>query len=320
MATALLFERDDVHRLDDWAQRLPRLGRSAILWIDLERPASEEIDQLAAALDLDAETVERLADGGRGPQLADHGAYLHVSAWAPSDAERRELQRVSCLVSRTWIVSVHEGPVAVLDTFRERATGSGDTGRLEGPEFLANLLEWVLASYLAAFEEIEKALEEIDARAMRGEATADEKLLGRLVDARREIGRLRRALVSHRELLLALARPELEALGGAEAAERFAAIRDRLEQVVQSARDSRDAVTASFDVLIASTGQRTNDIMKVLTLASVLLLPGSLVAGILGMNFELGLFETAAYFWAVLAAIAAIALGTVLVARARNWV
>ncbi|HXG76162.1 MAG TPA: CorA family divalent cation transporter [Gaiellaceae bacterium] len=320
MATALLFERDDVDRLEDWAERLPRLGRSAILWIDLERPTREEIEELAAALDLERETAERLADGGRGAQLSDHGAYLHVTAWAPSDAQHRELQRVACLVSERWIVSVHEGPVAMLEAFRERATGSGQTGRLDGPEFLANLLEWVLASYLAAFEEIEKALEEVDARAMRGEARADERLLGRLVQHRREVGRLRRALVSHRELLLALARPELEALGGEDAAERFAALRDRLEQVVQAARDSRDAVTASFDVLIASTGQRTNDIMKVLTLASVLLLPGSLVAGILGMNFRLGVFETEAYFWVVVAGMAAVALGTVLVARARRWI
>ena len=41
---------------------------------------------------------------------------------------------------------------------------------------------------------------------------------------------------------------------------------------MQEARDARDAIVGSFDVLIARTGHRTNDIMKVLTLTSVILL------------------------------------------------
>ena len=42
---------------------------------------------------------------------------------------------------------------------------------------------------------------------------------------------------------------------------------------MQEARDAREAIVGSFDVLIARGGHRTNEIMKVLTLASVILLP-----------------------------------------------
>ena len=94
----------------------------------------------------------------------------------------------------------------------------------------------------------------------------------------------------------------------------------RLDEAVQAARDSRESVVGSFDVLIASTGQRTNDIMKVLTLVSVLILPGTLLAGIMGMNFKLGLFGEEMYFWIVLAAIVVIALATLGIARIRHWI
>ena len=73
-------------------------------------------------------------------------------------------------------------------------------------------------------------------------------------------------------------------------------------------------------MLIATTGQRTNEIVKVLTLASVLLLPGALVAAILGMNFRLGVFESTTYFWVVLAGIGAIAALTLVAARVRHWI
>ncbi len=137
---------------------------------------------------------------------------------------------------------------------------------------------------------------------------------------RREVGRLRRALVSHREVVLSLTRPELEAIASSDSAERFSSLRDRLEEAVQASRDTRESIVGSFDVLLASTGQRTNEIMKVLTLASVLLLPGALIAGVMGMNFELGVFENAAYFWVVLAIIATVAVATIAVAKAREWI
>jgi magnesium transporter len=140
------------------------------------------------------------------------------------------------------------------------------------------------------------------------------------VNLRRQIGTLRRALVSHRELLLALTRPELEEIATSEHAERFSVLRARLEEAIQAARDCRDSVVGSFDVLIARSEQRTNEIMKVLTLASVLLLPGALIAGVMGMNFQVGLFERAYLFWVVVAGIVTLAAATLVVARSRSWI
>ena len=81
----------------------------------------------------------------------------------------------------------------------------------------------------------------------------------------------------------------------------------------------RESIVGSFDVLIARTGHRTNEIMKILTLASVVLLPGALVAGVMGMNFKVGLFEHPVVFWFVVAGIAAIGVGTLASAKLRGW-
>lgn len=313
MSTALLFEHRAVAEVD-WAERVPKLGRSSVLWVDLEQPDDQELDQLADALDLDRQALERRDR----PEFVDFGEHVQITVSAPNGS--RKLASVTCLVSKRWVVTIHDDPIEMLETFRERATGSGSTGELEGLEFLANLLEWVFGSYFDAFEEIEATLEEIDTRAMSGDLESRDDVLEQLVAARREIGSLRRALTSHREAILALTRPELEAIASSSSAERFCELRGRLDEAVQAARDSRESVVGAFDVVIACTGQRTNEIMKILTLASVLILPGTLIAGVMGMNFRLGVFETTAYFWVVIAAMLALAAVTLAAARMRDWI
>ena len=81
------------------------------------------------------------------------------------------------------MITAHDRPIPVLDEFAARVSGSGDTGSLDGPGFLAALLEWVLGSYTAAFERIEERLEDFDVHAMRGEG-ADEDI-EQLIEMRR---------------------------------------------------------------------------------------------------------------------------------------
>ena len=206
----------------------------------------------------------------------------------------------------------------MLDEFDARVSGSGDTGSLDGPSFLAALLEWVLGSYSAAFERIEQRLEEFDVQAMRGEGA--EKDIEVLVEMRQEVGKLRRALSAHRSALVALTHPELEALGDKGSGARFESLYSRYEATLQEARDAREAIVGSFDVLIARGGHHTNKIMKVLTLASVILLPGALLAGVMGMNFKVGLFTNAWGFWVVVAVIVAVAPVTLGIAKRLRWI
>lgn len=60
--------------------------------------------------------------------------------------------------------------------------------------------------------------------------------------------------------------------------------------------------------------------MKVLTLVTVILLPATVLGGIMGMNFKVGLFDSAWIFWVVIAAMLGIAVVVLTVARNRAWI
>jgi magnesium transporter len=317
---AILFDRDEVEHLDSLADRPERLKGSKLLWVDIDRRSDGSADEVAKAFDLGKATRDRLASSDGQAVFHDYGRYIHVTTYSPceEDDTEDELVALECVVGENWVITAHDQPVEVLDEFAERVSGSGDTGTLDGPAFLATLLEWVLGAYSAAFERIEQRLEEFDVEAMRGRGTDED--IERLVTMRREVGVLRRALAAHRSALTALTHPELEALGNHASGERFQTLLHRFEATVQEARDARETIVGSFDLLIARTGHRTNQIMKVLTLTSVILLPGALLAGVMGMNFKIGLFDVTWVFYLVVALILAIAPTTFGVAKLRNWI
>lgn len=317
---AILFDRDQVEHLRSLAERPQRLKGSKLLWVDLDRKTDESVDEAVEAFNLDEATRDRLASSDGKAVFHDFGRYLHVTTYSPCEEEGREdeLIALECVVGENWVVTAHDRPVKVLDEFAERVSGSGDTGTLDGPTFLATLLEWVLGSYSAAFERMEERLEEFDVEAMRGQGTDDD--IERLVAMRREVGVLRRALAAHRSALTALTHPELEALGNDASGERFQSLLLRFEATVQEARDARETIVGSFDVLIARTGHRTNKIMKVLTLTSVILLPGALLASLMGMNFKVGIFAQTSLFYVVVAVVALIAVAVLTFAKVRDWI
>ena len=316
----ILFDRDKVEHLRSLAAVPGRLKGSKLVWMDVDRRTDKSADEVAEAFGLEAATRDRLASSDGRAVFHDYGRYIHVTTYSPCEEEGKEdeLVALECVVGDNWVVTAHDRPVQVLDEFAERVSGSGDTGTLDGPAFLATLLEWVLGAYSAAFERLEERLEEFDVDAMRGRGTDDD--IERLVAMRREVGVLRRALAAHRSALTALTHPELEALANHASGERFQSLMQRFEATVQEARDARETIVGSFEVLIARTGHRTNQIMKVLTLTSVILLPGALIAGVMGMNFRVGLFEAAWVFYLVVAAILAIAPTTFGIAKLRHWI
>jgi magnesium transporter len=315
----LLLDGREVRRLASLDDRPAHLRSEMLLWVDLRGFSQDGARAAAEAFELDEHTAQRLARRDGGPAFRDGGKYVHVTAYMPDVGARDEVVELECVVGERWIVTAHEGLPAALESFAAHVSGSGRTGDLDGARFLAALLEWLLNEYVLAFERVEEELEELDAQAMRGEIKTEDEIED-LVELRTRLGRLRRTLLAHRLPLLALAHPELEALGDRRSADQFERLIARFETTVEAARDVRESIVNSFDVVIARTGYRTNEIVKVLTLASVIFLPGALLAGILGMNFKVGLFAHTVFFWVAIGCMVAIGVGTLTTAKLRDWI
>jgi magnesium transporter len=322
MLNSFLFNAERSERVDDWQAALEKLDGKELLWIALHDASDDEESAVREGLALGAAQADRLRTSPQRASGADDGQHLYVTLFAVGgETDAPALVPIECVIGPNWVLTAHRDEVPVLDEFLERAEGGGQIGELDAPSFVAAIGEWVIASYLRAFEAVETELEELDAKIIsetpRRDVSDD---LSKLVDLRRRIGALRRGLAPHREVFISLEHPELDALSTEDSAQRFANLERRVSQALEAARDTKDSAFGTFDLLVARIGQRTNDIMKILTLGTVILLPATVLAGIMGMNFKVGFFGQAWLFWMVIAMMLAIAALVLTTARAREWI
>jgi magnesium transporter len=318
-----LFDQRHGESIESWQDALRSLTERQMLWLDLQEASRTEESEVRAALDLRDE--ETFAETDKKPSLDQREDYLRVDTVAVTDTKDRsstEAVPISCFIGKNWILTAHGSELPAVNDFRERTEGGGEIGVLDAPSFLALLLGWVVTSYLQAFDEVETELEEFDVRVLRRSRRNAEEQIGVLVEIRQRVGRLRRSLALHRDVFAGLTEAEFDPVSTEESAERFSQLSVKTDAALVAARDARDAINGSFDVLIARTEHRTNEIIKVLTVASILLLPGTLIAGVMGMNvnFSAGTFAHSPIFYGSIAAILLIAAATLGVARSRRWI
>jgi len=321
MHTVFVFDEGDSRREEDLRAALDGLSDDALLWIALLDPSEEEVAAVQEAFELSDEQAARLFEQPRRASLIDAGEHLHATLYAASSENGEPVLRsVECVIGPRWVVTAHHGQIEVLEEFRERAEGGSRVAELDSPSFVAAVAEWVVASYFRAFEAVESELEELDSKVMSDVPKSVSDELARLVELRRTIGTLRGALAPHREIVVALAHPELDLLSTETSAERFSALESRVNQAMDAAREAKESTRGSFDLIVARLGQRTNDIMKILTLVTVILLPATVLAGVMGMNFQLGLFDLVWMFWIVIAIMLGIAVLVLSLARSQRWI
>jgi magnesium transporter len=320
--TVRLFDADRTDstlELDPALRR--RLNERQLLWVDVEGDLDPgTADAVARRMRLAPRTRRSLVQPDEHPRVSLHGSYFHLRIATAADRDPGESPRwLDLIAAKGIVVSSHREPVELLKHLDDRIETDATVGAIDGAAFVRSVLDATVTGYFRAVDTIEDAVDDLDGRALR--PRPGDEILVSLVALRRRIARLRRTLSDQREVFAALGAADFVAATPNDDAADFRAVADRFEAALQSVEDCRDLLIGSFDVFMTRTAQRTNEVMKVLALATVLLLPGSLIAGLLGMNVDVPLPKDGpGSFWLVVVAIAALAIAVLVVARFRRWI
>jgi Mg2+ and Co2+ transporter CorA len=289
--------------------------KQQLLWIESGRVGAD-LERVDAALGW-TDVLAHLTKPGDRPKisLAEDFVRIRVIGLAKGNADPTPVV-LDLIAAPNIVVTVHDDAIEGLGVPLDVQEGETTLGALDAPAFTAVLLDGLLTGYFHAIEALERRIDELDERALR--ETRPHDILAELVALRRQIAVLRRPLSAQRDVFHSLERPGLVLGNSIEAS--WPLVADRFRQAMDSVENARELLVGSFDIAMTKAGQRTNDIMRVLTVISSVLLPAVVVAGVMGMNFKVGLFDDPNNFFLVVAAMAALAAIILLLARARRWV
>jgi magnesium transporter len=300
---------------------LAGLSDGSLLWADVDLDSEGSAETISECFGIDPEAVERAIRSEDRSRLETYDGFLRISVLIiAGPAESPEAVEVHCFVGRNWIVTAHRAALDLVDQFNRPMRGETSIGRLDGPAFLATLLEWQLNGYYRIIERLEHLVDELDVKLLKDEDDDADGIFRELILLRRRLTGLRRILVPHRDAFSLLSQPSSNVFMGSDSSSQFQRLYDRLERAIDSVETVREMVVGSFEVFMTQTAQRTNEVMKILTIVSVLLLPAVVVAGIMGMNFQIAFFEEPRMFWVAVGFMVFLAVITLIVARRRHWI
>jgi magnesium transporter len=294
------------------------VGDRRLLWIDLDERAEADLERIASALDLDRRIIRHLAVDGADVRLLRFPEWIVVTLGAIDEGEADALTRrdLDVVVGRNLVITVHDGPLAALEGFREELSDEDVVGQLDAGAFMTGLIDAVFAAYFREIDAIDRRIDALDQLALRSSKNDD--FLTAVVGLRSRIALVRRALTPNRDALGPLVRPDFEVHDDVVRA--WPGTIERLERAIEAIEKSRELLVGSFDIYLGHAAHRTNEVMKLLTIVSSIALPGIVLAGVMGMNFKVPFFETPNNFFVVIAAMVLFAIVIVGIARWRRWI
>jgi Mg2+ and Co2+ transporter CorA len=289
-----------------------------LVWADLVAPTQDELDDVAEKFGLPVETVRWLALDDDEPRAALHRRYIRLRAIAVEPSPDGPAMRPLGIVAGwRFVLTVHPQPLDLLGQLDAWLAVDAIVGQLDAAMFLAAILNSVVTGYSVATDQLEDRVDAVDDDLLGG---ASSDALNQLVLLRHVATDLRRAITAHRDVFGSLAWADFEAIAETHAAGRFRLVADRFDRAVDAIENARDQVVGAFDIHIARTAQRTNDIVKILTIVSAVLLPGSLLAALLSMNVATPLpTDDVGVFWLIVVAIGVFATIVLAMAARAAW-
>lgn len=283
--------------------KLAELKDAEVLWIDLENPTEEE-EQLVyrdffPVHPLTLEDVTRLrrlsSPLPHFPKAEEFRDYLFVivNPLTPAFLEHikdgpakpetpvQAATQLSAILTQKFLITHHYEPlepIRDLKAFLYRHEAQAD----RGPDYLFHLvLDAMVDQYVPALDHFDDSLDEIEGEILD---QPSRHMFTNLLHLKHEIIVIRKSVVYEREVLARLARGEFALIEAREMVY-YRNVYDHLIRFAELIESSREMVTDLMQTHLAAASNKLNEIMKVLTMISTVVLPMTLIAGVYGMNF-----------------------------------
>jgi magnesium transporter len=287
-------------------------------WLDISDPQSDELDLAAKELELHPLAMEDARNRHQRPKVDEYDDHYFIVVYgleepSPDVIEQREL---SIFVKHNAIVTVHDGPLAALQTVERRFR----EGKLATTGLLLHaILDTIVDSYFDILDGLGDRVELLETMVIDGDMRNSNTAIRELFHLKRDLLAIRKVIAPERDVAATLVRGDIRELREEGRRAYFQDLYDHIVRVTDEIDTFRDLVSNVVDAHLASVSNRLNEVMKVLTAVATVLLILGVVTGFFGQNWTFINYSDPTLFAGAMIFMVAAAAGAAWYFKRKGW-
>lgn len=267
-----------------------RADPEVTLWLDLESPTDQESRVLSEVFHFHPLAIEDALQDYGHPKIDTFDDHVFMIVHG-IDFSRLDLEKsldigtleLDIFIGDRYMVTHHGDPA--VRSIRDLHKDVCEPGHRPwvSVRLLHRLLDRLVDNFLPVMDSVGAKLEVLEDQIIHNPVP---DLLEKVLEAKKSIQKIRRMTAHQRLILESLARGHLELIPR-ESLAFFRDIFDHFVRVADLAEAYREGAQSAVEAYLSMSANKTNEIMKVLTQISTIMLPLTFIAGIYGMNFDI---------------------------------
>lgn len=293
--------------------------KDQFVWLDIQAPQEGDIALLREEFKFHPLAIEDAIRPHERPKVDSYDSYYFLVFYAIRYDEgnnRLYTEQMNLFIGGNYIVSVHEGEISAIDETIKRWQKDEEEFGNDAGALLYALLDTITDDYFPVIDRLADRVETLEEQIFE---RFQESALQDVFSLKRDLLGIRRIVAPERDVLNVLIRREVPIF------ERntilyLQDVYDHIVRITDSIDTYRDLLSSALDAFLSVQSNRLNQVVKVLTIASIVLMSNALIAGIYGMNFDIlpELHWRFGYPFA-LGLMLTVSVGLVLYLRRRKW-
>jgi magnesium transporter len=266
----------------------------SVVWLDMLKPTDEEYALLEDVFGFHPLAIEDSIHYTQRPKIESYQhvgdackvGYFYMVFHGPdleTFKQKLRTKELDMFVSERYLLTIHDEEFRSVNDVLQRAKADARVVLDQGIDtLLYNILDRITDAYIPILDYLGEQLDEIEDKALREPSP---EVLIAISEKKRELLNLRRVVGPQREVVAQLTRGEVPFIR-METRAYFRDVQDHLVRTVETVELYRDLVLGARDIYLSSISNNLNQIMKTLTIISVIALPLTVVTSFFGMNFK----------------------------------
>ena len=271
----------------------PHQPISSLPWFDVPDPNSPVLDELARRFQLHPLQIDDCRHRPQHAKIDEYGAHLFAIL---KHVEQKDgtlsFDDFDVFLGKDFFITVHQGECKLVSKLCDYVK-QNRVDRLD--RILYVLTDFIVDEYLAVLDESSEEIESLESVVL---SRPDPEVVSDIFKLKRRLVEFRRSTTGMRDVVNAMIRRE-GGLVGDDLDPYFRDVYDHLVRTVDLVETQRDLLSGSLDIYLSAVANRTNEVMKVLTIYGTLALPLVVITGFFGMNIKLPWMQSSHGIWYV---------------------